>query len=104
MSERDNASDNASDKHSDKSNADDQRRGPQGPAALLNRLLGDDNSVKEQIDRNARALAQSALSKLDVVSRQEFDAQSSVLKRTRERLAELELELERLSRLLDDNH
>ena len=73
-----------------------------GPASLFDRLMGDDNGVLEQIDRNARALAKSALTKLDVVSRDEFDAQTQVLQRTRERVAELEAELERLTALLEE--
>lgn len=44
------------------------------------------------------ALAQSALGKLEMVSREEFDAQAAVLARTRARVAELEAELEALSR------
>jgi len=75
--------------------------GPEGPGVLLGRLFGDDNPVLDQLDRNARLLAQSALSKLDVVTRQEFDAQSAVLARTRQRVIELEAELERLSEVVD---
>ena len=77
------------------------QRDPMSPGSLLDRLLGKESGLKEQLDKNARALAQSALGKLDVVSRQEFDAQSAVLKRTRQRVAELEAELERLTQLLD---
>ena len=77
------------------------QRDPMSPGGLLDHLLGKESGLKEQLDKNARALAQSALGKLDVVSRQEFDAQSAVLKRTRQRVAELEAELERLSQLLD---
>lgn len=75
-----------------------------GLGDIFDRLVGDENSVKSQIDRNAKALAQSALSKLDVVSRSEFDAQRAVLERTRNRVSELESELERLSAIIDANH
>lgn len=44
------------------------------------------------------ALAQSALGKLEMVSREEFDAQAAILARTRARVAELEAELEALTR------
>lgn len=37
-----------------------------------------------------RALLQSALSKMDLVTREEFDAQSAVLARTREKVDALE--------------
>lgn len=61
-----------------------------GRASFFERLTGADDPVFEQIDRNARSLLQSALTRLDVVSREEFDAQAAVLKRTRERLEALE--------------
>jgi BMFP domain-containing protein YqiC len=46
-------------------------------------------------------LAQSALSKLDVVPRSEFDAQTAVLQRTRQRIEELESKLEALTQQLE---
>ena len=54
----------------------------------------------EQIDRNAKSLLQSALTRLDVVSREEFDAQTAVLKRTRERLEALEAQIAALDEAL----
>ena len=79
------------------------RRATAGLGDLLERFRADTQPVKEQIDRNARALAQSALSRLDVVSRAEFDAQTAVLQRTRERVEALEKELERLTQQLEDS-
>lgn len=48
------------------------------------------------IEKNARALLSGFLSKLDLVSREEFDIQAQVLLRTREKLKALE---ERVARL-----
>jgi ubiquinone biosynthesis accessory factor UbiK len=48
------------------------------------------------IEKNARALLATFFSKLDLVSREEFDIQSQVLLRTREKLKSLE---ERVARL-----
>jgi len=60
-----------------------------------------DDPVFEQIDRNAKSLLQSALTRLDVVSREEFDAQTAaVLKRTRERLEALEAQIVALDEAL----
>ncbi len=53
--------------------------------------------VKEEIDKNMRLLGQSALTRLDMVSREEFDAQAAALKRTRDRVAVLEATLEELN-------
>ena len=58
----------------------------------VNELVGPAGLV-EEVDRNARQLAQAALRKLDFVSREEFDAQTAVLKRTRAKVAALEAEL-----------
>lgn len=41
------------------------------------------------IERNSRALLSHALAKMDLVTRDEFDAQARVLARTREALEEL---------------
>jgi BMFP domain-containing protein YqiC len=59
------------------------------------------SGVKQEVDRNLRSLAQSALSRLDMVSREEFDAQAESLKRTRARVVALEASLEELARELE---
>lgn len=69
-------------------------------SALFDRLKGGPEPVLEQIDRNAKSLLQSALTRLDFVSREEFDAQTAVLKRTRERLEALEKQLAELDESL----
>ncbi|WP_301101401.1 accessory factor UbiK family protein [Propionivibrio sp.] len=48
------------------------------------------------IEKNARALLSTFFTRLDLVSREEFDIQAQVLLRTREKLKALE---ERVSRL-----
>ena len=63
---------------------------PPSLGELFDRLVRDESGVLEQVDRNAKALAKTALNKLDVVSRAEFDAQTAVLQRTRAKVEELE--------------
>ena len=46
--------------------------------------------MQEDLERNLRAALQSALGKLDLVTREEFDVQAAVLARTREKLEALE--------------
>ena len=53
--------------------------------------------VSGEVDKSMRSLAQSALSRLDMVSREEFDTQAEILKRTRSKVAALEAELEALT-------
>lgn len=50
-------------------------------------------AVRDDLERNFRAVLQSGLARLELVTRQEFDVQSGVLRRTRERLEELEARL-----------
>ncbi|WP_291990789.1 accessory factor UbiK family protein [Candidatus Accumulibacter sp. ACC007] len=56
-------------------------------------------SPAADIEKNARSLLASVFSKLDLVSREEFDIQTQVLRRTREKLKALELRLDSLERL-----
>ena len=51
------------------------------------------NSARADLEGNFRAVLRSSLSKLDLVTRDEFDAQMRVLQRTRARLEELEKRL-----------
>jgi ubiquinone biosynthesis accessory factor UbiK len=59
------------------------------------------SGIKGEVDKGVRALAQSALARLDVVSREEFDAQAESIKRTRAKVVALEAELEELTRELE---
>ncbi len=47
-------------------------------------------AIRDDLERNFRAVLQGGLARLDLVTRQEFDIQSAVLRRSRERLEELE--------------
>jgi BMFP domain-containing protein YqiC len=47
-------------------------------------------SPAADVERNLRAMLGATLTRLDLVSREEFDVQREVLARTRARLAELE--------------
>ena len=71
------------------------------PRSIFERLANGGDPVFEQLDRNAKSLLQSALTRLDVVSREEFDAQTAVLQRTRERLEALEQQIEALNQELN---
>jgi BMFP domain-containing protein YqiC len=50
-------------------------------------------SPAADLEKNLRALLASAFSRLDLVTREEFDVQCEVLARTREKLAQLETRL-----------
>ena len=68
--------------------------------AMLNEKIFEDISSKlsavansspaKDIEKNMRALLAQGFAKLDLVTREEFDVQTQVLARTREKLAALE--------------
>ena len=49
-------------------------------------------------EKNSRAMLSTVFAKMDLVTREEFDVQSQVLLRTREKLAELEAKLAALEK------
>ena len=53
-------------------------------------------SPARDIEKNIKAMLSSTFTRLDLVTREEFDVQQEVLVRTREQLAELEARLARL--------
>ena len=53
-------------------------------------------SMREDLETNFRAVLRSSLSKLDLVTREEFEVQEAVLARTREKLEALEAKLNKL--------
>jgi len=57
-------------------------------------------SFGEDVDRKIKQVLQSQLGKLDMVSREEFDVQTHVLLRTREKLAEMEAKFTELEKKL----
>lgn len=54
------------------------------------------NSPARDIEKNAKAMVSGLIGKLDVVTREEFDVQAELLRRTRERLQQLEARVEAL--------
>ncbi|MGZ8947670.1 MAG: ubiquinone biosynthesis accessory factor UbiK [Methylococcaceae bacterium] len=61
---------------------------------ITNRLAGAIppglNNLKEDMEKNFRAILQSTLAKLDLVTREEFEVQKLVLAKTRSKLEDLE--------------
>jgi hypothetical protein len=57
------------------------------------RVLGED------LERNFKALLQSGLQRMDLVTREEFDLQTAVLERTREKLERIDARLAELEAL-----
>jgi len=63
------------------------------------------NSPAKDIEKNIRVLLSGAFSRLDLVTRDEFDVQQEVLQRTREKLILLEAKVAELeARLNQSSH
>ncbi|MBU3697690.1 accessory factor UbiK family protein [Dechloromonas sp.] len=65
-------------------------------SAKMSALLA--NSPARDIEKNAKAVLSGVFSKLDLVTREEFDIQSQVLARTREKLKALEARVDALEK------
>jgi len=61
-------------------------------------------SPAHDVQRNLRAALMSALARLDLVTREEFDVQAKVLARTREKLTALEAKVAELEALMQQRH
>jgi BMFP domain-containing protein YqiC len=55
-------------------------------------------ALRRDLEQNFKGVLQSQLAQLDLVTREEFDVQATVLKRTREKLAALEARLAELEK------
>ena len=55
-------------------------------------------SVREDLENNFRSVLRSSLTKLDLVTREEFEVQEAVLAKTRAKLEALEARLKELER------
>ncbi len=54
--------------------------------------------MQDDVENNVRSLLQSTLTKMNLVTREEFEVQSAVLQRTREKLEQLEKQVEQLTK------
>ncbi|GMM68517.1 MAG: accessory factor UbiK family protein [Pseudomonadota bacterium] len=59
-------------------------------------------NMAEEVEGRAKTVLQSQLSKLDLVTREEFDIQSQVLIRTREKLDAMESRISELEAKLEE--
>jgi len=59
------------------------------------------NTPLEDVQKNVRALMPGWFARLDLVTREEFDAQQAVLQRTREKLSGMEGRVAELEQLIN---
>jgi hypothetical protein len=63
-------------------------------ARKISQAIGE--SPAKDVEKNIKALLQNALQRLDLIPREEFELQTQVLRRTREKLEALEARVETL--------
>lgn len=69
--------------------------------AKVNELIA--RSPAKDLEKNTRAVLAAVFTRLDLVTREEFDVQQEVLKRTREKLTQLEAQVAELEAALKKN-
>ena len=68
-------------------------------AKKITSLLPDNvQQMQDDLESNIHALLQSTLAKMNLVTREEFDVQTALLERTREKLEKLEKLLDELEK------
>ena len=60
-------------------------------------------ATQQEVERNVHAILQGVFARLDLVTRDEFDAQTAVLRRTREKVELLETAVSQLEQQPKDN-
>lgn len=63
---------------------------------LADSVPGGLRAMRDDLEQNFRAVLKSGLSRLDLVTREEFEVQEAVLARTREKLEALEAKVAQL--------
>ncbi|NOX90983.1 MAG: accessory factor UbiK family protein [Gammaproteobacteria bacterium] len=67
---------------------------------VLDKLPAGFQTMQQDMEKNLRAALQATLAKMELVTRDEFDVQSAVLQRSREKLEALEARVTELEKQL----
>ena len=70
---------------------------------LANSVPSGLKELQQDVEKNFRSTLQASFARLDLVTREEFDVQSRVLERTREKLERLEQLIEQLENQLQSD-
>ncbi len=69
---------------------------------LTNALPASVQNIKKDCEKNMHSVLTSAFNKLDLVTREEFDAQAKVLARSRKKIESLEEKVHELERTIQE--
>jgi len=59
-------------------------------------------AIQRDVEKNFKTILQNSFARMDLVTREEFDVQTEVLKRSREKLDKMEKQIEALAAKLGD--
>ena len=68
---------------------------------LSEALPEDLKTLKKDLENNFHTVLQAAFTRLDLITREEFDAQTKVLARTRKKIESLETKVKELEKLVE---
>jgi len=68
----------------------------------ITRLIGQSGAVGEDLRRAVNATLQKGFARLDLLTREDFDAQTAILSRAEERMVLLEQEVARLEQQINE--
>lgn len=71
---------------------------------LCDALPSNLQAMKKDAEKNFHSVLQATFSKLDLVTREEFDTQTRVLARSRKKIEALEAKIKELEKAIDDKH
>jgi BMFP domain-containing protein YqiC len=69
---------------------------------LCNSLPHHLQEAKKDIEKNFHSILKNTFNKLDIVTREEFDAQTKVLARSRKKIENLETRIKVLEKMIED--
>ncbi len=73
-------------------------------AAKIGKLIPESvKDMQQDVEKNVKAALQNAFAKMDLVTRDEFDVQTKVLARSRQKLDDLEKKVAELEKAADTN-
>jgi ubiquinone biosynthesis accessory factor UbiK len=70
---------------------------------LLANMPDEFSRIHLDLEKNLKAALRASFSRMELVTREEYDIQTALLQRTREKLVELETKLAELEKQLQDN-
>lgn len=70
---------------------------------ICNALPSNLQDIKKDLEKNIQGVLNNAFTKFDLVTREEFDTQTKVLARTRQKIESLEAKIKELEKMIQES-